>query len=682
MAEQISLKSSIEVLKGVGQKRAQLFHKLGVDTIYSLLRYYPRTYIDYTSYLPIAEAAVGETCTVRARVFRKAPEARIRKGLSLFKVFVTDGENDLMITIFNSKYMYEALQLDREYVFHGKVTGNFFQKEMNAPSFVPYQAQMEMMPVYSLTEGLSNKVIASTVETALKLIEKSVFDPLPAAITQQYQLCHFEYALRQIHFPQNAVALDTARRRLIFEELLTLQLGMLLLRSRNRKQTAVQLRDSRWEAFEALLPFSLTGAQRRAISECVHDMQGRLPMNRLVQGDVGSGKTMVAAALAFVLARNGYQTAIMAPTEILAQQHYQTFTRIFSKTGLRICLLSGSLAKAVKQSETEKIAAGEYDIVIGTHALIQDSVSFGALGLVVTDEQHRFGVAQRSRLAEKGENPHLLVMSATPIPRTLGLIIYGDLDISVIDELPAGRQKVITMAITSKKRERALRFIREKLDNGLQAYIVCPLIEEGESDLKSVETYAQELQKGPLNGCRIEVLHGRLKPKEKDAVMQRFQSGETQLLVSTTVVEVGVDVPNAVIMMVENAERYGLSQLHQLRGRVGRGSEKSYCILVSDHPGEENRHRLSVMCKTSDGFQIAEEDLKQRGPGDFFGSRQHGLPELKIADMTSDMDVLRQTQALAKELLSEDEGLSRPEHKGLRRLVSLLYAQNKGQLFN
>ncbi len=683
MPGSVTLKSPINALKGVGTKRAEQFHKLGVDTVYSLLRYYPRRYINYTEYLPIAQTVIGENNVVRARVYQKSPESRIRKGLSLYKVFVTDDETEMVITIFNSKYMYEALKLGQEYVFYGKVTGNLFKREMNAPSFVPYTEQMKMMPIYSLTEGLSNKMIASAVETGLRLTDDAVFDPIPADITENYGLCHLNFALHNIHFPENQNALETARKRLVFEELLTLQLGMLLLKKRNREESGVSIKEYDWSGFEALLPFSLTGAQKRVIADCVEDFHCTVPMNRLVQGDVGSGKTMVAAALGYLMAKNGYQTAVMAPTEILSEQHYRTFCRTFENTGIRVCLLTGSLTKSVKEKETAKIAAGEYDVIIGTHALIQDSVQFDRLGLVVTDEQHRFGVAQRSKLAAKGENPHLLVMSATPIPRTLGLIIYGDLDISVIDELPAGRQKIDTMAITGKKRERALHFIREQLDRGLQGYIVCPLIaEEGESELKSVTGYAAALEKGPLRGCRIEILHGKMKAKEKDAVMERFKQGKTQLLVSTTVIEVGVDVPNAVIMMIENAERYGLSQLHQLRGRVGRGSEKSYCILISDNTGEDSRKRLKTLCETSDGFRIAEEDLKLRGPGDFFGARQHGLPDLKIADMAADMEILKQTQQLAKRILEKDVGLRLPENKGLRRLVSLLFAHGDGQFFH
>ncbi len=682
MAEQVTLKSKIEALKGIGARRAQLYHKLGVDTVYSLLRYYPRTYLDFTAYVPIAQAVIGENCVIRARVYKKAPEARIRKGLSLYKVFVTDGETELTITIFNSKYRYEALRLDQEYVFYGKVTGNLFLREMNAPEFVPYTEQMEMMPVYPLTEGLTNKLVGQAVQSALKLLDAAEYDPLPEAVLREYGLCSLREALHGIHFPGNAEALMAARKRLVFEELLTLQLGMLLLRSRSRESTGVRLHTLDWEGFEALLPFALTNAQRRAIGECVQDMEKDEPMNRLVQGDVGSGKTMVAAALGYLMAANGYQTAIMAPTEILAEQHYTTFLRTFAGTGIRVSLLTGSLPKARKAEELTKIANGEYDIVIGTHALIQSGVAFQALGLVVTDEQHRFGVVQRSRLAGKGDNPHLLVMSATPIPRTLGLIVYGDLDISVIDELPAGRQTVDTFVITSSKRERALRFIRQKLDRGLQAYIVCPLIEEGQGELKSVMSYAQALQKGPLSGCRLGVLHGKMKPREKEAVMAAFQSGELQLLIATTVVEVGVDVPNAVVMMVENAERYGLSQLHQLRGRVGRGQEKSTCILVSDHAGEDTRRRLGIMCKTSDGFRIAEADLELRGPGDFFGERQHGLPALKIADMVSDMAVLRQTQALARRILEDDRRLEAADNRGLRRLVALLFHENDGPIFH
>ena len=682
MAQQVTLKSGIETLKGIGAKRAQLFHKLGVDTVYSLLRYYPRAYLNFTEYVPISQAVIGENSVIRARVYKKAPEARIRKGLSLFKVFVTDGETELAITIFNSKYRYEALQLDREYVFYGRVTGNLFMREMNAPEFVPFTEQMEMMPVYPLTEGLTNKLIGQAVQSALKLLDSAGFDPLPPSVLHAYGLCGLSEALHGIHFPGNSRALEVARKRLVFEELLTLQLGMLVLRTRSRESTGVRLHSFAWEGFERLLPFALTGAQQRAIGECVRDMVRAEPMNRLVQGDVGSGKTMVAAALGYLLAQNGYQTAVMAPTEILAEQHYRTFLNTFAGTGIRVSLLTGSLPKAKKAEELTKIADGEYDIVIGTHALIQESVRFQALGLVVTDEQHRFGVVQRNKLAGKGDNPHLLVMSATPIPRTLGLIIYGDLDISVIDELPVGRQAIDTFTIPGSKRERALRFIRGKLDRGLQAYIVCPLIEEGEGELQSVTSYAESLRQGPLAGCRIGVLHGKMKAREKEAVMAAFQSGDLQLLVSTTVVEVGVDVPNAVVMMVENAERYGLSQLHQLRGRVGRGQEKSTCILVSDHAGEETRRRLQIMRETADGFRIAEADLELRGPGDFFGERQHGLPSLKIADMVSDMEVLRQTQAVARNILEADCRLEAAENRGLRRMVVLLFRENYGSIFN
>lgn len=682
MAGKAALKSGIEELKGIGTKRAQLFHKLGVDTVYSLLRYYPRTYLDFTAYVPIAQSVIGENNVIRARVFKKAPEARLRKGLSLFKVFVTDGEAELTITIFNSKYRFEALKLDQEYVFYGKVTGNLFLREMNAPEFVPYTERMEMTPVYPLTEGLTNKLVGQAVQSALKLLDDADFDPLPAELLHRYGLCSLREALHGIHFPGNSQALEAARKRLVFEELLTLQLGMLLMRTRSRESTGIRLQSLAWEGFEELLPFSLTGAQKRAISQCVRDLDKPAPMNRLIQGDVGSGKTMAAAALGYLLAKNGYQTAVMAPTEILAKQHYQTFLKTFAGTGIRVSLLTGSLPKGKKAEELAKIESGEYDIVLGTHALIQERVKFAALGLVVTDEQHRFGVVQRNKLAGKGDHPHLLVMSATPIPRTLGLIIYGDLDISVIDELPAGRQTIDTFAISSSKRERALRFIREKLDRGLQAYIVCPLIEEGEGELKSVTSYAEALRQGPLSGCRIGILHGKMKAGEKEAVMAAFQSGTLQLLVSTTVVEVGVDVPNAVVMMVENAERYGLSQLHQLRGRVGRGQEKSTCILVSDHDGEETRRRLQIMRETADGFRIAEADLELRGPGDFFGERQHGLPSLKIADMMSDQEVLRQTQELARRILEADQRLETAENRGLHRLVILLFQESYGPIFN
>ena len=466
----------------------------------------------------------------------------------------------------------------------------------------------------------------------------------------------------------------TARRRLSCEELYVLQTGMMLLRGRNRKQAGCQIQKDCSEGFFSLLPFSPTGAQRRAVKEAIEDMKKPQPMNRLLQGDVGSGKTAVAAAVAHTCAENSFQCAIMAPTEILAAQHYRTFCKLLESTDLRVELLVGSTPAKEKKRIKEGLLSGEINLVIGTHALIQKDVQFRNLGLVVTDEQHRFGVGQRSALGGKGLNPHTLVMSATPIPRTLALIIYGDLDISILDELPAGRQKIETFAIDSSIRQRAYGYVKKHLDEGRQGYIICPLVEESDvSELKAAEEVAEKLRREDFKGYTVGLLHGKMKAAEKDEVMREFAAGNIQLLVSTTVVEVGVDVPNSVIMVIENAERFGLSQLHQLRGRVGRGEHKSTCILISDAKGKTAQHRLKTMCKTTTGFEIADEDLKLRGPGDFFGARQHGLPEMKIADLSSDMELLKQAQRAAKETLDLDPALRSEKNAPLKRAVLELY---------
>lgn len=668
----------IGCLKGVGQRRTELYRRLGIQTVGDLLHFFPRSYLDFSSPVPILQTKLNENNVVQATVFQKKGEQRIRRGLSVFKVFVTDGSSDMTVTIFNSKFAFEALKVGQSYYFYGKVQGNLVRREMNSPLIVEEGNVTGMHPVYPLTEGLSNKMVQANIRQALALLDTGdIPDEIPQAVREQYRLCTAEFALRQIHFPKDGKHLEIARERLVFEELLTLQLGLLLLKSRNRKKTGVVISGGDLEPFYRSLPFSLTGAQQRAIREAAADLQRAVPMSRLLQGDVGSGKTMVAAALAYLCAVSGVQTAVMAPTEILASQHYQTLSGLLGSLGVSVGLLTGSMTAREKREVKEKLASGETAVVAGTHALLQESTEFFRLGLIVTDEQHRFGVGQRSRLVEKGDNPHVLVMSATPIPRTLALMIYGDLDVSVLDELPKGRREIKTYRIHSDKRLRALRFIQKFLDEGRQAYIVCPLVEQEDGlALWSAEEYAEKLKHGPLAGYRVGVLHGKLKPAQKQQVMEEFLQGDIQLLVATTVVEVGVDVPNAVVMMVENAERFGLSQLHQLRGRVGRGNHQSYCILVSDADSPDNNARLQVMCRTADGFVISEEDLKLRGPGDFFGERQHGLPQLKLADTVRDMLVLQQTQGLAKKLLQRDPDLAETEHLGLRRLVRRLFDQS------
>lgn len=670
------LEKDIQYLKGVGPKRAELYHKLGITLLRDLLTFYPRGYIDYSALTSVRDAPIGETCNIRATVYRKRGEARIRKGLSLFKVFATDGENDLAITIFNNRYAFDALKENEEYIFHGKVGGNLLKKEMISPLFISPEAAGTMEPIYHLSGSLTSKSIAANVRSVFSLLDSPLPDPLPDWVRQRYALCHIDFALRNIHFPTSAEALALSRKRLIFEELLLLQLGLFTLRGRVREEKGYPFKQVDLTGFYKCLPFTLTGAQQRVIGECVADLQGAVPMNRLVQGDVGSGKTMVAAALCSLCRQNGVQAAFMAPTELLAEQHYKTLQKVFGDYLGQIALLTSSTPAAQKRAVKSALQAGEITLVIGTHALIQQDVEFAHLALVITDEQHRFGVAQRAALAEKGENPHVLVMSATPIPRTLALILYGDLDVSVIDELPGGRLPIRTLFITPEKRQRMLGFLKKELDAGRQAYIVCPVIEESETlDLAAASQYAEKLQRGILKQYKIGLLHGKMKPAEKEAMMRAFAQNAIQVLVATTVIEVGIDVPNATIMAIENAERFGLSQLHQLRGRVGRGEHQSFCILISEAGGQETRKRLSTMCKTNDGFLIAREDLKLRGPGDFFGNKQHGLPALKIADMLTDTEMLHPIQDLAHEILEKDPSLSGAENRELQKAVQRLFAK-------
>ncbi len=679
---ELKLTDSIGKLKGVGTKRATLYKKLGVDTIYSLLTFYPRAYLDLTDPTPIFETILNDNNVIKATVYKKQGEQRIRQGLSIFKVFVNDDSGELVVTIFNSKYMYDALVEGEEYYFYGKVTGNLIKREMTSPMFIRADESSLVRPTYNLTEGLSNKVIQGNIKEALTVWGDRLTDEIPTQIRNQYQLCQLRYAIENIHFPEDNEALKIAQKRLIFEELLILQLGLILLRRKNRKQTGVTIEDTDISGFYSTLPFTLTNGQQDAINDSLADLKRDIPMNRLIQGDVGSGKTMVAAALCYACHKNGYQSAIMAPTQILADQHYDTLSKQLEPIGVKCCLLTGSQTAKQRALINEGIKDGTYSVVIGTHTLVQESVEFQSLGLVVTDEQHRFGVAQRAALSNKGDNPHLLVMSATPIPRTLALIIYGDLDVSTIKELPAGRIPIDTFSISTKKRARALGFVKKQIDEGRQAYIVCPLIDENESDLISTTEYLNGLKTTELSSYNIGSLNGKLKAKEKEQLMARFKANEIQILVSTTVVEVGVDVANATVMMIENAERFGLSQLHQLRGRVGRGEHKSYCILVSDNQGEDNKKRLEVMKSTGDGFLIAEEDLKLRGPGDFFGLRQHGLPTLKLANLYDDMDMLKETQQLARVIIDKDNDLQSEENAGLRKLVKRLFRQNQQATLN
>ncbi len=671
----MKLDTDIKYLKGVGERRAAMLSRLGVSDVNALVRLYPRVYEDWSRIKSINEAQIGEICCIKGIVGSPVRKNLIRKGLTLYKTEITDGSGIMGITIFNSRFAAEKLTEGDEFLFFGRVGGNLYRKEMNSPEIEPAEGADRIRPIYPQTHGLNSKMIEKLVRTALTECRDELVDPIPLWLREKYCLMNLPDSLWNIHFPKSPDYLEEARRRLIFEELLILQLGLEKMRSQTQKNAGAIIERDFSEEYFSHLPFSPTGAQRRAVKEAMRDMMSGRQMNRLLQGDVGSGKTAVAAALVYSTAKNSMQSALMAPTEVLAEQHYKTFLKLFDGCSINIELLTGSDTAAQKRRKKEALKAGEIDLLIGTHAIIQSDVEFNSLALVITDEQHRFGVEQRNALGEKGKNPHLYVMSATPIPRTLALIIYGELDISILDELPPGRQKIETYAVTSELRQRAYNYVKKHLDAGRQGYIICPLVDEGESDteLASAVKYADELQRGDFRGYTVGLMHGKMKSADKKKVMESFSKGETQLLVSTTVIEVGVDVPNAVIMVIENAERFGLSQLHQLRGRIGRGQYKSTCILITDAKNDTAQRRMKVMETTTDGFKIADEDLRLRGPGEFFGSRQHGLPEMKIADMLEDRSTLEETQRAAKEIVARDPELSSPESADLKNEIQRLF---------
>lgn len=671
----MKLDTDIKYLKGVGERRAAMLSRLGVSDVNALVRLYPRVYEDWSRIKNINEAQIGEICCIKGIVGSPVRKNLIRKGLTLYKTEITDGSGIMGITIFNSRFAAEKLTEGDEVLFFGRVGGNLYRKEMNSPEIEPAEGADRIRPIYPQTHGLNSKMIEKLVRTALTECRDELVDPIPLWLREKYCLMNLPDSLWNIHFPKSPDYLEEARRRLIFEELLILQLGLEKMRSQTQNNAGAIIERDFSDEYFSHLPFSPTGAQRRAVKEAMRDMMSGRQMNRLLQGDVGSGKTAVAAALVYSAAKNSMQSALMAPTEVLAEQHYKTFLKLFEGCSINVELLTGSDTAAQKRRKKEALKAGEIDLLIGTHAIIQSDVEFKSLALVITDEQHRFGVEQRNALGEKGENPHLYVMSATPIPRTLALIIYGELDISILDELPPGRQKIETYAVTSELRQRAYNYVKKHLDAGRQGYIICPLVDEGESDteLASAVKYADELQRGDFRGYTVGLMHGKMRSADKKKVMESFSKGETQLLVSTTVIEVGVDVPNAVIMVIENAERFGLSQLHQLRGRIGRGQYKSTCILITDAKNDTAQRRMKVMETTTDGFKIADEDLKLRGPGEFFGSRQHGLPEMKIADMLEDRSTLEETQRAAREIIARDPELSSPESTALKNEIQRLF---------
>ena len=678
------LSDPVTVLKGVGPSKAKQFAQLNIFTLRDLICHFPRGYEDRTKLVTIEKLQPDVPACFRAMVMNTPRTNHIRKGLDITRVQVADTTARLNITFFNQKYATEQLEYGKEYIFYGAVSGDFVGYNMTSPAFealdAPAVTTRRILPIYPLTAGLSNAAVLKAVRQALAICDPPE-EIIPPEIRQQYGILPADRAYQAIHEPQTMEEADLARKRLIFEEFFVFSAGLALMRASRSTKTSVPYENVELGEFYGSLPFSLTGAQNRAISEIVGDFQRGAPMNRLVQGDVGSGKTMVAAAAAFCAARNGKQTAFMAPTEILAEQHYDSLSKLFAPLGISVGLLTGSMTPKEKRLTREKIDAGELTVTIGTHALLTDTTTFRSLGLVIADEQHRFGVAQRSRLSAKGEDPHLLVMSATPIPRTLALLMYGDLDVSILDERPPGREDVDTFLVGESYRARLNGFIRKQVAEGHQVFVVCPAVEENEElGVKAATVWAETLQQTVFPDLRISLLHGQMKGSEKEAAMASFARGEADVLVATTVIEVGVDVPNATLMVIEDADRFGLSQLHQLRGRVGRGRAKSYCVMTSHNRNPETLQRLKALCRTTDGFKIAEEDLKLRGPGDFFGSRQSGLPAFRVADLSFDMSTLKDAQQASARWIDTNGTSDSPEAVALRSRIGDLFARAEGTM--
>ena len=678
------LSDPITILKGIGPSKAKQFENLNIFTLRDLICHFPRGYEDRTKLVTISQLEADRPACFKAMVMNTPRTAHIRKGLDMTKVQLADHSARLNVTFFNNRYVTDQLQYGKEYIFYGAINGDFSGYAMTNPSFesldAPPVTTRRVLPIYPLTAGLSNASVLKAVNQALAICDVPG-EIIPETVRRQYGILPAERAYYAIHQPTSMEEAELAKRRLVFEEFFVFSAGLSLLRASRAGKTAVPYTNTNLQPFYAGLPFVLTGAQQRAIAEIVNDVSRGVPMNRLVQGDVGSGKTMVAAAAAYLSSNNHRQAALMAPTEILAEQHYQSLRKIFAPLGLRVALLTGSMKEKEKRLIREQIAAGEVDLAVGTHALLTDATVFADLGMVIADEQHRFGVAQRSKLSAKGSDPHVLVMSATPIPRTLALIMYGDLDVSILDELPPGRQAVDTFLVGESYRARINAFIRKQVAEGHQCFVVCPAVEENEElGIKSAEVWAETLQKTVFPDLRVMLLHGQMKGAEKEAVMAAFAAGQGDILVATTVIEVGVDVPNATLMVIEDADRFGLSQLHQLRGRVGRGSAKSFCILTSHNRNAETQQRLKALCKTTDGFRIAEEDLKLRGPGDFFGARQSGLPTFRVADLSFDLQVLKDAQAASAQWIEECGTSNTPEAQALRQRIGDLFLRAQGTM--
>jgi len=678
------LTDPITMLKGIGPSKAKQFANLNIFTLGDLICHFPRGYEDRTRLVPIEKLEPDVPACFRAMVMNTPKTAHIRKGLDITRVQVADTSGRLNLTFFNSKYVSDQLQYGKEYIFYGAVSGDFIGYNMTNPAFealdsVPVTTR-RVLPVYPLTAGLSNAAVLKAVRQALAVCDAPA-EIIPEEVRRQYGILGAERAYYAIHEPSSMAEAELAKKRLIFEEFFVFSAGLSLMRASRAEKKTESYANLDLTPFRASLPFTLTGAQNRAIDEILADFRKGAPMNRLVQGDVGSGKTMVAAAAAFAAIQNGRQAALMAPTEILAEQHYESLGKLFAPLGLRTVLLTGSMTVKEKRLVREAIASGEADLAVGTHALLSEATQFENLGLVITDEQHRFGVSQRAKLSAKGNDPHLLVMSATPIPRTLALLMYGDLDVSILDELPPGREPVDTFLVGESYRARINAFIRKQVAGGHQCFVVCPAVEENEElGIKAATVWAETLQQTVFPDLRIALLHGQMKGAEKEEAMAAFARGEADVMVATTVIEVGVDVPNATLMVIEDADRFGLSQLHQLRGRVGRGKAKSYCILTSHNKNQETLQRLKALCKTTDGFRIAEEDLKLRGPGDFFGSRQSGLPTFRVANLSYDLQTLKDAQAASAAWIDSSGTSERPEAVALRQRIGELFTRAEGTM--
>ena len=678
------LSDPITILKGVGPTKAKQFANLNIFTLRDLICHFPRGYEDRTKLVAIEKLEVDTPACFKAMVMNTPRTSHIRKGLDITKVQVADHTARLTLTFFNSKFVTDQLQYGKEYIFYGAVSGDFIGYNMTNPVFESLDSQpvttRRVLPIYPLTAGLSNASVLKAVRQALAICDPPA-EILPAEVRQKYGILGAERAYYAIHEPASMAEAELAKKRLIFEEFFVFSAGLSLMRAARAEKKTEPYGNLEMRPFYASLPFALTGAQRRSVDEILQDFSRGAPMNRLVQGDVGSGKTMVAAAAAYCAAGNGKQTALMAPTEILAEQHFVSLNRIFEPLGITVALLTGSMTAKQKRIVRERIASGDVQVAVGTHALLTDATQFQDLGLVVADEQHRFGVAQRAKLSEKGDDPHLLVMSATPIPRTLALLMYGDLEVSILDELPPGREAVDTFLVGESYRPRINAFIRKQVAEGHQCFVVCPAVEENEElGLKAATVWAETLQQTVFPDLRIALLHGQMKGAEKEEAMAAFARGEADVMVATTVIEVGVDVPNATLMVIEDADRFGLSQLHQLRGRVGRGKAKSYCILTSHNRNAETLQRLKALCKTTDGFKIAEEDLKLRGPGDFFGSRQSGLPAFRVADLSYDLATLKDAQQASADWIDAHGASDAPEAVALRERIGELFLRAEGTM--